>query len=319
MAISILINNQNLSVKIYNGQRVVTFKDIDTVHNRVEGTARRNFNANRKRFIEGVDYFKVKPNEIRTVGITSPNGGIVITESGYLLLVKSFTDDLSWIVQRELVKSYFREQQRNQEEADNNPFKKCPSEYEYVGKTFRGIPVVTIADICQFYHVNYSYLLSLIHQWLSCECDFDLLQGKSLKIYLDENPTAPKARYHLYIIYKNGFDKLLSRFNFDVEEIPKSMYRSSIQNGRKSFIVQEAVKNVMDYIRRDLKGIEALTYLVESVDTPDNLENYRNILVRKLMLLRRWEGDASLVKLGIHPVSEKERLEVRSGNSGLLY
>ena len=32
----------------------------------------------------------------------------LITESGYLMLVKSFTDDLAWEVQRELVKGYFR-------------------------------------------------------------------------------------------------------------------------------------------------------------------------------------------------------------------
>ena len=32
----------------------------------------------------------------------------LITESGYLMLVKSFTDDLAWDVQRQLVNSYFR-------------------------------------------------------------------------------------------------------------------------------------------------------------------------------------------------------------------
>ena len=31
----------------------------------------------------------------------------LLTESGYLMLVKSFTDDLAWEVQRELVKTYF--------------------------------------------------------------------------------------------------------------------------------------------------------------------------------------------------------------------
>ena len=112
----ISINNNRIPIKEYNGQRVVTFKDIDLVHGRVEGTARRNFNTNKTRFIKDVDFFKIQPNEIRTVGITSPNGGIVITESGYLLLVKSFTDDLSWAVQRELVNSYFREKQREIED-----------------------------------------------------------------------------------------------------------------------------------------------------------------------------------------------------------
>lgn len=32
-------------------------------------------------------------------------------ESGYLMIVKSFTDDLAWSVQRELVKTYFRARQ----------------------------------------------------------------------------------------------------------------------------------------------------------------------------------------------------------------
>lgn len=104
----IKINNIDLTVKEYNGKRVVTFKDIDTVHGRLEGTAGRNFRANKKHFVKGEDFFKIQPDEIRRVGITSPNGGIVITESGYLMLVKSFTDDLAWEVQRQLVNTYFR-------------------------------------------------------------------------------------------------------------------------------------------------------------------------------------------------------------------
>ena len=78
----IQINNQPLSVKVYKEQRVVTFKDVDMVHGRKEGTAHRNFKSNRTHFIEGVDYYKLKKDEIRPFGITSPNGGIVFTESG---------------------------------------------------------------------------------------------------------------------------------------------------------------------------------------------------------------------------------------------
>lgn len=104
----IIINDKPLPVKEYKGNRVVTFKEIDAVHGRKDGTAHRNFKANRNRFIEGVDYFKLQKDEIRPFGITSPNGGIIITESGYLMLAKSFTDDLAWTVQRELVSFYFR-------------------------------------------------------------------------------------------------------------------------------------------------------------------------------------------------------------------
>lgn len=115
------INQAAISIKEYSGKRVVTFKDIDTVHHRPEGTARKRFNDNRKRFVEGEDYFKIQPSEIRTVGITSPNGGIVVTESGYYMLVKSFTDELSWDVQRQLVNGYFRANQMQSVLADLSP------------------------------------------------------------------------------------------------------------------------------------------------------------------------------------------------------
>lgn len=110
------INNQAVTIKEYKGQRVVTFKDIDAVHNRPEGTARKRFHDNKKHLIEDVDYFKVnQPSEIRTLGITRPQGGTpeevtLLTESGYLMLVKSFTDALAWSVQRQLVNIYFRVQ-----------------------------------------------------------------------------------------------------------------------------------------------------------------------------------------------------------------
>ena len=110
----IVINNQNVLVKEYESKRVVTFKDIDMVHGRPEGTAGRNFRSNRKHFIEGEDFFNIKPDEIRRVGITSPNGGIVVTESGYLMLAKSLTDDLSWDVQRQLVNGYFKAKESSQ-------------------------------------------------------------------------------------------------------------------------------------------------------------------------------------------------------------
>lgn len=113
MSEAMIVQGTALQIKEYRGKRVVTFKDIDTVHKRPEGTARRNFNQNRQRFISGVDFFKVCADEIRTHKIAeiSPKSHeplTLITETGYLMLVKSFTDDLAWKVQRELVDSYFR-------------------------------------------------------------------------------------------------------------------------------------------------------------------------------------------------------------------
>lgn len=106
------INNTDLSVKEFNEQRVVTFKDIDMLHERVEGTAGRNFRENKIHFVENEDFFFIKPadvgnNEIRRSDINN-KGTYLITESGYLMLVKSLQDDLAWKVQRELVNNYFR-------------------------------------------------------------------------------------------------------------------------------------------------------------------------------------------------------------------
>lgn len=122
--LSVTINENELQIKEYQGQRVVTLKDIDTVHNRPEGTARKRFNDNKQHLIEGTDYFKVKCSEVRPFfGQTPPNGFnpnadiTLITESGYLMLVKSFTDDLAWTVQRQLVNTYFKATPEQRQEA----------------------------------------------------------------------------------------------------------------------------------------------------------------------------------------------------------
>lgn len=111
-----ITNEVEIPYLTYNGQAVLTFALIDKVHNRVEGTAKRNFASNRQRFISGEDYFYITDSQGLDEFRTSYPGILkdattaitLITESGYLMLVKSFTDDLSWQIQRQLVKLYFR-------------------------------------------------------------------------------------------------------------------------------------------------------------------------------------------------------------------
>lgn len=102
------VNNNELKIKEYNGKRVVTFKDIDMVHERPNGTERVTFNKHKDKFINGEDYFVCDTYEAKEkFGIVAPNGTTLLTEQGYLMLVKPFGDDLAWDVQRTLVKSYF--------------------------------------------------------------------------------------------------------------------------------------------------------------------------------------------------------------------
>ncbi|MCC0698508.1 phage antirepressor KilAC domain-containing protein [Clostridioides sp. ZZV15-6383] len=110
----ILVNDKKLQAKEFKGKRVVTFKEIDFVHERAEGTAKRNFSENKKYFIENIDYFIAKKSDFEKYEnhtLEIPNRGLtLITESGYLMLVKSLTDNLAWTVQRELINNYFRVQ-----------------------------------------------------------------------------------------------------------------------------------------------------------------------------------------------------------------
>lgn len=131
----ITIENTEMQIREYNGERVVTFKDIDMVHQRADGTASRNFRKNKKHFIEGVDYIRRNSSEAkREYDIIAPNGLTLVTESGYLLLVKSFTDDLSWKVQRQLVNAYFKVR-----EVQKEPYYKEPLAEDFTPR----VPIVS--------------------------------------------------------------------------------------------------------------------------------------------------------------------------------
>lgn len=72
---------------------------MDKVHERPEGTAKRTFSTHKDKLIKEEDFYLVdfsQKNVLRTFGIqVPPRGLIVLAESGYLLLVKLFTDDLA--------------------------------------------------------------------------------------------------------------------------------------------------------------------------------------------------------------------------------
>ena len=170
----ITIENTEMQIREYNGERVVTFKDIDTVHQRADGTASRNFRKNKKHFIEGVDYIRRNSSEAkREYNIIAPNGLTLVTESGYLLLVKSFTDDLSWNVQRQLVNAYFKVR-----EVQKEPYYKEPLAEDFTPR----VPIVSdwyernkgrMYRLCRYSGNSYSYLYHCILTRLSERYDLD--------------------------------------------------------------------------------------------------------------------------------------------------
>jgi toxin-antitoxin system, toxin component, bro family len=118
------INNVELGIKEYKKERVVTAWDIAKVHGREPREITQQFNRNKDKFILNEDYFKISSKEFlasfKTIQSSESQSVIqdfipnnvkeipLFTESGYLMLVKTFTDDLSWQIQRQLVKGYFK-------------------------------------------------------------------------------------------------------------------------------------------------------------------------------------------------------------------
>lgn len=111
---TIKIHETDLPVIEFEGERVLPFKLIDQIHGRKEGTSKNNFKNNRQRFNENEDYFLVSQGQFAP-DIWSNFGfsdkapeGILIAQTGYLMLTKSLNDDLAWEVMRELIRGYFR-------------------------------------------------------------------------------------------------------------------------------------------------------------------------------------------------------------------
>lgn len=206
---TLTVNNTALTIKEYKGQRVVTFKDIDTVHGRVEGTARDRFTSNKKHFSLGIDYYIVSPEnsmyEKHTLGKIPPKGLTLLTESGYLLLVKSFTDDLAWQVQRQLVNAYFR----CRKEPAQKP--KLETPYRYTEKHYNGQIVATIRDLYEIWKPLSVYAIRYnIKKHLDPGTDYFDLKGKALAEFKEDcnNDPTVKLANELFVVTYSGIKRL---------------------------------------------------------------------------------------------------------------
>ena len=120
-----LVKNEGkeLQVKEFNNERVITVWDIAELHERTIDSITKNFKNNFKRFKVNVDYYcltrekflernffvqKKIPNNVKIIPL--------FTEYGYLKLIKSMNDDLSWKIQDILIKSYFKVKELQQNE-----------------------------------------------------------------------------------------------------------------------------------------------------------------------------------------------------------
>lgn len=109
------ILEKDVQLITYKDKPIVTLRMVDELHQKDENATRKSFNNHREHFIEGEDFFKLPYSEwSKFLAVTNKDGSkvqhnemIFLTESGYLMAIKPFTDDLSWKVQRELINNYF--------------------------------------------------------------------------------------------------------------------------------------------------------------------------------------------------------------------
>lgn len=259
---AIAINNQKISVKEYKGQRVVTFAEVDCVHGRPEGTACRNFKANKAHFHENTDFFLVKPgdspmDEIRPLKIP-PKGLTLLTESGYLMLVKSFTDPLAWTVQRELVNVYF---QRGKEKAYT---------------TWRGVPVVGIGALAE----KMKMCSTTLRYWMQRppfreNDDFFLLEGNALREYKLENGLRDYSASALFLVTRPGMEKLLEVSKKAPEQLtlptpppaPKKRYIQAPDN--------REFREAFEKVQRKLTALEEVLNLANRYNVSENSYHQR--------------------------------------------
>ena len=199
-----LMQMQSLPIKKkeYDGQPVVTFRDVDELHQKNEGTARKRFNDNRKHFQEGVDYFVLNSDEASSrLGIIAPCGLKLLTQTGYLMIVKSFTDDLSWAIQRELVNGYFAARQ--------------------AGCTFMGTPVTPLHEAAKSLGLSPRAARERVARGGFGMGDALLLEGRNFARFKRENNLRVTTA-SLWIVTRSGYEKLRALANTAVTpRIPK--------------------------------------------------------------------------------------------------
>lgn len=160
-----------MQIREYDGQRVVTFDDICSVHKCERKRLTKHFERKRKHFLKDEDYYELTRKELND--LTSPNSKIIgnpmikaylFTESGYLMIIKCLDDDLAWKVQRQLVNSYFKVKQEIPERktypllVEDKWLAEMEPNFEYLCKEYkltrRGLYHKILLDIGKSYNVD---------------------------------------------------------------------------------------------------------------------------------------------------------------------
>lgn len=280
---TVSINKADITVKEYQGKRVVTLKEIDLCHGRPDGTARKRFNNNKQHFIEGVDYFVRKTDEAaKEYGVIAPNGLVLVTESGYMMLVKSFTDDLAWDVQRQLVNTYFNCKAKQPE--PDKP-------YEYFKKLYNGEPVLTLEDVEHLTGLSGYLLNNYLKKNGVITWDYHVLIKDELKKFKSDNPKVSKLTSKITLITKDGFTVICNAYKLNIAQ-PECFVPV-----QKSKPLTESIKDIKDRLAAMNVLLDRLSELDSGNETAENLKRRYGASFYSTLTYISAETDVTISKL----------------------
>lgn len=170
--------------------------------------------------------------------------------------------------------------------------------YNYFDKTYKGEPVLSIADIEHFTGLNRYLILKALKTGVEF-MDYYYLRGDSLAKFKIDNPQISKLISGMYIITKSGFDTICKTYGIEIET-PKLFIEEKKPDLSKHECVvfpSDAMKKLMGFIQNEVRAIEGMSHLMLTRDTKTNLNNYRNLLSLRLQKLRGYGLDVETIKI----------------------
>lgn len=169
--------------------------------------------------------------------------------------------------------------------------------YNYIDKTYKGKPVLTIRDVEHFTSLN-KYRIQHFIQRADKGQDFIILTGNELAAFKYENSMLDSMANHLYLVTKSGFDKICAAYGLKpkMPELFTSAEPSAPQL-RLSHAPSESMRSLIGYIQRETDAIQAASKMLLTDDTKESLEVYRSALVRHIISLRGYCYDVKTIRI----------------------
>lgn len=174
------------------------------------------------------------------------------------------------------------------------------SEYHYFPKTFKGEPVITIADFEYFTGIQ----RHSIYKPLKTQCklgeEYFSLSSAGIAQYKRENPSVSKLQSVALVLKESAVRKLLKYFKLSVE-IPmieeKKQPPAKVKEPSGFARPSSAMESLMGYIQREARAIEGIANMLLCPDTKENYESYRKFLIWRIKDLRDYCPDIEIIKI----------------------